>query len=40
MSKEGVDSVHFWTDNEGLIHCDVQIKTVYKVELEESDKKK
>lgn len=39
MAKEGVDSVHFWTDGEGLIHCDVQIKTVYKVELEDSDKK-
>lgn len=39
MAKEGVDSVHFWTDNDGLIHCDVQIKTVYKVELEDSDKK-
>lgn len=39
MAKEGVDSVHFWTDNEGLIHCDVQVKTIYKVELEDSDKK-
>lgn len=39
MVKEGVDSVHFYTDEEGLIHCDVQIKTVYKVELEDSDKK-
>ena len=39
MAKEGVDSVHFWTDGEGLIHCDVQIKTVYKVELEDSEKK-
>ena len=39
MAKEGVDSVHFWTDEDGLIHCDVQIKTVYKVELEDSDKK-
>ena len=39
MAKEGVDSVHFWTDNDGLIHCDVQIKTVYKVELDDSDKK-
>ena len=34
MTKEGVDSIHFYTDEEGLIHCDVQIKTVYKVELE------
>jgi hypothetical protein len=34
MAKEGVDSIHFYTDEEGLIHCDVQIKTVYKVELE------
>ena len=39
MAKEGVDSIHFYTDVEGLIHCDVQIKTVYKVELEDSDKK-
>ena len=39
MAKEGVDSVHFYTDVEGLIHCDVQIKTVYKVELDDSDKK-
>ena len=39
MAKEGVDSVHFWTDEDGLIHCDVQIKTVYKVELEDSEKK-
>lgn len=34
MAKEGVDSIHFYTDEEGLIHCDVQIKTVYKVELD------
>lgn len=40
MAKEGVDNVYFWTDMEGLIHCDVQVKTVYKVELEDSDKKK
>ena len=39
MAKEGVDSVHFYTDEDGLIHCDVQIKTVYKVELDDSDKK-
>ncbi len=39
MAKERVDSVHFYTDEDGLIHCDVQIKTVYKVELEDSDKK-
>ena len=39
MAKEGVDSISFWTDGEGLIHCDVQIKTVYKVELEDSEKK-
>lgn len=39
MAKEGVDSINFWTDAEGLIHCDVNIKTVYKVELEDSDKK-
>lgn len=39
MAKEGVDSIHFWTDNEGLINCDVQVKTIYKVELEDSDKK-
>lgn len=39
MAKEGVDSISFWTDCDGLIHCDVQIKTVYKVELEDSDKK-
>ena len=40
MAKEGVDSINFWTDCDGLIHCDVQIKTIYKVELEDSDKKK
>lgn len=39
MAKEGVDSINFWTDGDGLIHCDVNIKTVYKVELEDSDKK-
>lgn len=39
MAKEGVDSVHFYTDEDGLIHCDVQLKTIYKVELEDSDKK-
>ena len=39
MAKEGVDSVHFYTDEDGLIHCDVQIKTVYKVELDDSEKK-
>ena len=39
MVKEGVDSVHFYTDVEGLIHCDVQLKTIYKVELDDSDKK-
>ena len=39
MAKEGVDSINFWTDCDGIIHCDVQIKTVYKVELEDSDKK-
>ena len=39
MAKEGVDSIHFYTDEDGLIHCDVQIKTIYKVQLEDSDKK-
>lgn len=39
MAKEGVDTINFYTDCEGLIHCDVRIKTVYKVELEDSDKK-
>ena len=39
MAKEGVDSINFWTDCDGLIHCDVQIKTIYKVQLEDSDKK-
>ncbi len=39
MAKEGVDSINFWTDGEGLIHCDVQLKTIYKVQLEDSDKK-
>ena len=34
MAKEGVDSINFYTDEDGLIHCDVQIKTVYKVELD------
>ena len=34
MAKECVDSIHFYTDDEGLIHCDVKIKTVYKVELD------
>ena len=37
MAKEGVDSIHFYTDEDGLIHCDVQIKTIYKVQLEDSD---
>ena len=35
MAKEGVDSIHFWTDENGHIHCDVQIKTVYIPELSE-----
>ena len=35
MAKEGVDSIHFWTDENGHIHCDVQIKTVYVPELAE-----
>ena len=39
MAKEGVDNINFWTDAEGLIHCDVQLKTVYKVELDDSEKK-
>ena len=39
MAKEGVDTINFYTDCEGLIHCDVRMKTVYKVELEDSDKK-
>ena len=36
MAKEGVDSIHFWTDENGHIHCDVQIKTVYVPELVEN----
>ena len=39
MAKEGVDRINVWTDYEGLIHCDVQLKTIYKVQLEDSDKK-
>lgn len=39
MAKEGVDTINFYTDCDGLIHCDVRMKTVYKVELEDSDKK-
>lgn len=35
MAKEGVDSIHFWTDENGHIHCDVSIKTVYIPELTE-----
>lgn len=35
MAKEGVDSIHFWTDENGHIHCDVSIKTVYVPELAE-----
>jgi hypothetical protein len=35
MAKEGVDSIHFWTDENGHIHCDVQVKTVYIPELAE-----
>ena len=35
MAKEGVDSIHFWTDENGHIHCDVSIKTVYVPELTE-----
>lgn len=33
MAKERIDSVKFWTDDEGRIHCDVSIKTVYEPEL-------
>lgn len=33
MAKEGVDSINFWTDENGHIHCDVSIKTVYVPEL-------
>lgn len=40
MAKEGVDSIHFWTDDSGKIHCDVTNKTIYNVELEDSDLKK
>ena len=36
MAKEGVDSIHFWTDENGHIHCDVSIKTVYVPELTEN----
>ena len=36
MAKEGVDSIHFWTDENGHIHCDVSIKTVYVPELAEN----
>lgn len=36
MAKEGVDSINFWTDENGHIHCDVQIKTVYVPELAEN----
>ena len=36
MAKEGVDSIHFWTDDNGRIHCDVSIKTVYVPELVEN----
>ena len=39
MAKEGVDTINFYTDCEGLIHCDVRMKTVYKVELDDSEKK-
>ena len=32
MARDGIDSVHFWTDQDGRIHCDVQIKTIYEPE--------
>ena len=32
MARDGIDSVNFWTDLEGRIHCDVQIKTIYEPE--------
>lgn len=35
MAKEGVDSIHFWTDEDGKIHCDVTIKSVYEPELKD-----
>lgn len=35
MAKESVDSIHFWTDENGHIHCDVSIKSVYIPELAE-----
>ena len=35
MAKEGVDSIHFWTDMDGKIHCDVTIKSVYEPELKD-----
>ena len=35
MAKECVDSIHFWTDEDGKIHCDVTIKSVYEPELKD-----
>lgn len=35
MAKEGVDSIQFWTDMDGKIHCDVTIKSVYEPELKD-----
>ena len=29
MIEEGIDEVHFWTDPDGKVHCDVKIATVY-----------
>lgn len=35
MLSEGIDSIHFWTDGYGKIHCDVTIKSVYEPELKD-----
>lgn len=35
MLSEGIDSIHFWTDEDGKIHCDVTIKSVYEPELKD-----
>lgn len=29
MIEEGIDEVHFWTDPNGKVHCDIKIATVY-----------
>ena len=38
MIGENVDDIHFYRDENGYVHCDVQIKTIYEFDFENSDK--